>query len=256
MKRALPLVAAAAILLAASPSPSISPSPSASPGADTFQVGVWTVHASLLDVNFKTGDFSTPKQVVMNRGGGDITADRASGNYKTKDATLYGNVVVHDFQGSLGGGIANTKPSSSQGPSTLTADQVNINGAGKIYTATGNVHYVQSDTTVDADNGVLDDSTHDLDLKGNVKIVQGERDMLAGHVLYNTITGLAHADNNVTMTFPSEVTPHLATPRPIHIRNPIHGKTAPAATPVPTSAPAATSAPTPALSPTPAASST
>jgi lipopolysaccharide assembly outer membrane protein LptD (OstA) len=232
MKRVLPALAAAALLLAASPSPSPAPSPSAvtspskSPGPDSFAVGVWTVRASLLDVNFKTGDFSTPNQVTMNRGGGDITADRASGNYKTKDATLYGHVVVHDFQGSFGG-IANTQPTQSHGPSTLTADQVNINGAGKTYTATGNVHYVQADTTVDADKGVLDDLTHNLDLTGNVKMVQGDRNMLAGHVLYNTITGLAHADDNVTMQFPSEITPHLATPRPIHIRNPIHGKATP-----------------------------
>jgi lipopolysaccharide export system protein LptC len=217
-----------------SPRPSPSPSPSASAGPDTFKVGVWTVHAALLDVNFKSGDFSTPQQLTMTRGGGDITADRASGNYKSKAATLYGHVVMHDTEGNFSG-LSSTKPAKSRGPSTLTADQVHIDGAGKVYTATGNVHYVQADTTVNADNGVLNDSTHDLDLTGNVKIVQGERNMVANHVLYNTISGQAHAEGDVVMQFPSEVNTHVATPRPIHVPNPLqrHKGGTPAPTPSP-----------------------
>ncbi len=223
-------------LIAATPSPSPSPRPSPSPsaGPDAFKVGVWTVHASLLDVNFKSGDFSTPQQLTMTRGGGDITADRASGNYKSKAATLYGHVVMHDTEGNFSG-LSSTKPAKSRGPSTLTADQVHIDGAGKVYTATGNVHYVQADTTVNADNGVLNDSTHDLDLTGNVKIVQGERNMVANHVLYNTISGQAHAEGDVVMQFPSEVNTHVATPRPIHVPNPLqrHKGGTPAPTPSP-----------------------
>ena len=79
---------------------------------------------------------------------------------------------------------------------------MHIDGVGKIYTATGNVHYVQADTTVDADNGVLNDLTHDLDLTGNVKIVQGDRNMVANHVLYNTISGQAHAEGDVVDAIP------------------------------------------------------
>jgi len=235
MKRIISTLALLVTVFGAAPSPhpSALPSPSAAaPGADTFQVGVWTVHATLLDVNFKSGDFSTPQQITMTRGGGDITADRASGNYKSKGATLYGHVVMHDTEGNFAG-LSSTKPAHSRGPSTLTADQVHIDGIGKIYTATGNVHYVQADTTVDANSGVLNDETHDLDLKGNVKIVQGERNMLADHVLYNTITGQAHAEGNVTMQFPSEINPHVATPKPIHFKNPFEHK--PKATPTPLS---------------------
>lgn len=231
MKRLLPVLAIAGVLLAATPKPSASPSAPPAPTADTFHVGVWTVHASLLDVNFKTGDFSTPKQVVMTRESGDITADRASGNYKSKAATLYGHVVMHDTQGNVAG-ISSTRPAQSHGPSTLTADQVHIDGIGKIYTATGHVHYVQADTTVDAQTGVLNDLTHELDLKGNVNIVQGDRNMQAGHVLYNTVTGQAHAEDDVTMQFPSDVNPHIATPRPIDIKNPLeHKKAEPKPTP-------------------------
>ncbi len=236
MKRVAVASFLAVALIAATPSPRPSPSPSPTglPSPDTFQVGVWTVHASQLDVNFKTGDFSTPERMTMTRGGGDITADRASGNFKTKQATLYGNVILHDTEGNFAG-LSSTKPTHSKGPSTLTADQVHIDGIGKVYTATGNVHYVQADTTVDSDKGVLNDISHDLDLQGNVKIVQGDRNMVADHVLYNTVSGQAHAEGDVTMQFPSEVNPHIATPRPIHIGNPLQHHRG--GTPAPTASP-------------------
>ena len=235
-------LAIALALVAATPSPRPSASPRTSPsvlpsgagGPDTFQVGVWTVHMLQVDVNFKSGDFSTPQKITMTRGGGDITADRGSGNYKSKGATLYGHVVLHDTEGNFAG-LSSTKPAKSKGPSTLTADQVHIDGLGKVYTATGNVHYVQADTTVDADNGVLNDLTHDLDLKGNVKIVQGERNMVADHVLYNTISGQAHAEGDVTMQFPSEVNKSIATPKPIHVPNPLQRHKG--GTPAPTASP-------------------
>ena len=56
----------------------------ANPAPASFDVGVWTVHASSLDANFKTGNFSTPDKVVMTRAGGDVSADRANGNYKKR----------------------------------------------------------------------------------------------------------------------------------------------------------------------------
>ena len=68
-----------------------------------FDLGVWTVHASAVDANFKTGDFSTPAKVVMTREGGDVTADRANGNYKTQIVYLNGHVVMHDQKGDYGG---------------------------------------------------------------------------------------------------------------------------------------------------------
>lgn len=215
-------------LIAAAPKPSPSPKPAAAPnapaGGTNFDVGAWHVHASLLDVSFKNGDFSTPKQVTMTREGGDITADRANGNYKSQKATLYGHVVMHDSQGNFAG-LSSTKPSQSRGPATLTADQVQIDGQAKEYTATGNVHYTQADTTVDAKKGTLNDLQHDLYLEGNVHIVQGDRTMVADRVRYNTITGQAHAEGNVTMQFPSQVSPHFATPKPIQIKNPLQKNT-------------------------------
>lgn len=236
MIRSLALLAIVALLAATpkpAPSPKPSPSAQATPGSGTtLNVGVWTVHMSSVDVGFKTGDFSTPNKVEMTREGGDITGDRASGNFKTKKMSLFGHVVMHDSQGNFAG-LSDTKPTNSRGPATLTADQVQIDGAAKIYTAIGNVHYVQADTTVDAAKGTLNDAAHDLYLEGNVHIVQGDRNMVADHVRYNTVTGLAHAEGNVTMEFPSEVSPHFATPRPIHIKNPLV-KSTPQATPSPT----------------------
>ncbi|MGA8532634.1 MAG: LptA/OstA family protein, partial [Candidatus Tumulicola sp.] len=180
---------------------------------------------------FKTGDFSTPAKVVMTREGGDVTADRANGNYKTQIVNLIGHVVMHDSQGDYGG-IGGGADQHSNGPSTLTADKAEIDGAAKVYKAIGNVHYVQADTIVDSDNGTLNDATHDLFLQGNVRIVQGARKVNAQSVVYNTVTDKAHAEGNVTMQFPGQLHRGLATPRPLNVpKNPI---TKPAvATPAP-----------------------
>jgi lipopolysaccharide assembly outer membrane protein LptD (OstA) len=195
-----------------------SPRPSASPGVPqaSFDLGVWTVHASSIDANFKSGDFSTPAKVVMTRTGGDVTADRANGNYKHQVLYLNGHVVMHDSQGN-GLNSLEGAPSRPAGPSTLTADKAQIDGAAKVYKAIGNVHYVQADTVVDADTGTLNDTTHSLLLEGGVHIVQGTRSMTAQKVLYNTVTGTAHAEGDVTMQFPGEMHRHLATPRPLKL---------------------------------------
>ncbi len=199
---------------ARTPAPGASSSPNAAPAS--FDLGVWTVRASSLDANFKSGDFSTPEKVMMTRSGGDVSADRANGNYKKQVLYLNGHVVMHDMQGnveSLGGGATPSAPS----PSTLTADKAQIDGAAKIYKALGNVHYVQADTVVDADTGTLNDETHTLLLEGAVHIAQGTRNMSARRVLYNTATGSAHAEGDVTMQFPSEIHRTFATPRPIKV---------------------------------------
>ena len=212
-------ILAALIAAAAVAAPKSSPAPV---GGTSMTVGVWTVQTSSSDMNFHTGDFSAPNKLHMTRNGGDITADRASGNFKSKKLTLYGNVVMHDTNGTMAGG--SVAPGQSRGPSTLTADQVAIDGLAKVYVATGHVHYVQGDTVTDAQKGTLNDTTHQLFLVGKVQIVQGSRKLNAEHVTYNTITGEAHAQDNVVMQFPGAVTVHLATPRPIHIPNPLAKK--------------------------------
>jgi lipopolysaccharide assembly outer membrane protein LptD (OstA) len=202
--------------------PSRSPAPVALPsGGAALDLGVWTVHASSVDANFKSGDFSTPAKVVMTRAGGDVTADKANGNYKKQIVYLVGHVVMHDTSGNYGG-LASGAAAKPSGPSTLTADRAEVDGAAKVYKAIGNVHYVESDTVVDSDSGTLNDATHDLFLQGNVRITQGARKVNADSVLYNTISGQAHAQGNVTMQFPGQLHRGLATPRPLKIpKNPI-----------------------------------
>jgi lipopolysaccharide assembly outer membrane protein LptD (OstA) len=196
-------------------SPNASHSPGSAPAA--FDLGVWTVHASSLDANFKTGDFSTPAKVVMTRVGGDVTADRANGNYKKQVLYLNGHVVMHDSQGGAGSLTESGGGAHPSSPSTLTADKAQLDGAAKVYRAIGNVHYVQADTNVTADNGTLDDQAHTLLLQGAVHIVAGTRKMNAGKVLYNTQTGDAHAEKDVTMQFPGEFHRKLATPKPLKV---------------------------------------
>ncbi len=196
--------------------PSTVPSPQISPAAASFDLGVWTVHASSIDANFKSGNFSTAAKVVMTRVGGDVTADRANGNYKKQLLYLNGHVVMHDMQGNYGGLAPGASPQPGN-PSTLTADRAQIDGAAKVYKAVGNVHYVQGPTVVDADTGTLNNATHDLLLEGRVHVVDGARSMLAQRVIYNTITGTAHAEGDVTLEFPSELHRHLATPKPLRV---------------------------------------
>ncbi|HKU81984.1 MAG TPA: LptA/OstA family protein, partial [Candidatus Tumulicola sp.] len=187
-------------------------------------------HANAVDANFKTGDFSTPAKVVMTRQGGDVTADRANGNYKTQMVYLVGHVVMHDENGDYGGLAGGAH---ANGPSTLTADKAQIDGQAKIYKAIGNVHYVQGDTVVDSNTGTLNDSTNELFLQGNVRIVQGTRKVNADSVLYNTVTDKAHAQGNVVVQFPGQLHRTLATPRPLKVpKNPLTapvGSGAPAA---------------------------
>ena len=83
-------------------------------GAASFDLGVWTVHANSLDANFKNGDFSTPAKVVMTRVGGDVSADRANGNYKKQVLFLNGHVVMHDSQGSARQSLAGGPPRSGE----------------------------------------------------------------------------------------------------------------------------------------------
>ena len=210
MMRPMPLVPLAALVTA------IAAAPPPAALNDSFAVGVWTVHTSSLDFNEKSGDFSVPNSLRMTREGGDVEADRANGNFKTQIVTLYGNVTMHDVRGNFAG-LASGSVTQPHGPATLTADQVRIDGKARVYTATGHVHYVQAGTLVDADRGLLNDVSHMLYLSGNASVKQGLRDVVAEHIAYNTLTGTAHAEGNVTMRFPSESQPHIATPKPIRI---------------------------------------
>lgn len=219
---------------ATQPSPSGSPSPSPAPSASPDD---WVVHYTSADFNGKSGDFSIPGAVRVERGsGGDATADRASGNGKTKRATLFGHVVVHDVNGSF---VARTGATQSSGPSTLTTDKLDMDDPAKRYVATGDVVYVHKDTTVDADKAVLDGNAHLLTMDGKVKILQPPKSLSADHVTYDTTTGDIHASSDpsrgVVTIFPGGPGPAIAPPKKITVRNPFSKK--PAASPAPSPTP-------------------
>ncbi len=214
--RSLSLLPVAALLVALVAAMPNAPAPE-SFGPATTTVGVWTVHTTSLDFNDKTGDFSVPNRLMMTREGGDVEADRANGNFKSQVVTLYGDVTMHDLRGDFAGmaGASVTKPN---GPATLTADQVRIDGKARVYNATGHVHYVQARTVVDADRAMLNDASHMLYLSGHARVSQGPSNVVADRIAYNTVTGDAHAEGkDVIMQFPSGAQPHIATPKPIHI---------------------------------------
>ncbi len=156
-------------VFAAPAKPSRTPAPPAAGGPAGFSFSDWHVTTGQLDANWQTGNFTTPGRVVLTRPGSDIQADHATGNFKMHQATLTGNVVLHDNNGVL----TNFAGQSGQHvPATLTCNNLNIDGTTKTYVATGNVHFTQGSSTVTADRAVMEGVTHDIHLYGNVHLSQ------------------------------------------------------------------------------------
>ncbi len=186
--------------------------------ASGAKIGDWNMQTSQLNVNLATGRFSAPKHVnLMRADGSTITADRATGNYKQREASLYGNVVVHDNGGTFG--LKSAPARQSGGPAVLTSDELALDDAAHLYDADGHVHYEQGATKVDAQKAHLNDTTHELDMTGKVHVVQADRTLDADSATYNTATGDGTAQSNVMVTFLG-ITPSFATPKPIRIKHP------------------------------------
>lgn len=149
------------------PAPAQPPAPRAGTG---FSFEDWHVATDQLDTNWQTGVFNAPDRITLTRVGSDISADRANGNFKQHQATLIGNVVLHDSNGVLTNFAGQT--SGSHQPATLTCDSLNIQGATKTYVATGNVHFRQGSSEVRATRAVMDGITHEIHLSGNVQLTQ------------------------------------------------------------------------------------
>ncbi len=131
--------------------------------------GDWNFSSDSLDANWTSGDFNAPTHVHLDRPGNTVDADRAVGNFKQKFATFYGHVVLHDASGafsSLAGGRKGGQPS------TLLCDQLQVDSASKLYTATGSVHFTQGASALSADRAVLNQATHELHLSGHVHVIQ------------------------------------------------------------------------------------
>ena len=213
---------AAALLIGAAIVPKVhsAPKPPAKAGA-TAKIGQWNLQTDQLSANLGSGQFSAPDHVTLTRADGSIIqADRATGNYKQRQAKLFGHVSVHDASGTFGLASAQTANSAQpRGPATLTSDELHLDDSSRLYDATGNVHYEQGQTKVDSQTAHLNDATHELDLTGKVHVVRADQTLDADRASYNTQSGDGTAESNVLVTFPG-MTPSIATPKPIIIRKP------------------------------------
>lgn len=189
---------------------SIAASQSADSGGSNI-AGFDRIHTSKIDFNINTGDFTIPDHFSATRGATDVTADRATGNSKTKMLHAQGNVVVHQNQPLVNHGKATDL---TQRPSTLTCDKLDVDGARKVYVATGDMHFVQEggrDAT--ADSAVLDDAAHTLHMQGHVRVKNGAQTIEADTLDYDTQTGQLSGNGNVTITTPVASPEGIAPPK-------------------------------------------
>lgn len=158
------------------------------------------IHTDKINFNINSGEFTIPDPFSATRQGTDITADRATGNSKTKLLHAVGHVVVKQNQPLADRGHATDL---TQRPSTLTSDALDVDGTRKLYTAIGNMHFTQEggrDAT--ADRATLDDATHKLHMEGHVHVKNGDQTISSDVLDYDTQTGELAGNGNVTITAP------------------------------------------------------
>jgi lipopolysaccharide transport protein LptA len=181
------------------------PGPSESQGASGV-AGFDHINTSHIIFNYDNGNFTLPGHFTASSKNTTITADHATGNSKQKLLHADGNVIVHQD--------AQTTPATgktaavTQKPSTLTCDKLDVDGITKVYTATGNMHFVQEggrDAT--ADMATLDDANHHLHMQGNVHVKDKDRTINASTIDYDTASGQIEADGDVTITAPEDTPP-------------------------------------------------
>jgi tRNA threonylcarbamoyl adenosine modification protein (Sua5/YciO/YrdC/YwlC family) len=161
------------------------------------------VKLSSFDLNEKTGAVSIPNRFTGMRSGTEVSGDRMTGNRKTKQYNVDGNVVIHRETPLLDRGEVTRL---TKGPSTLTCDKLQIDGTLKTYTAIGHVHYVEGKRDITADRGTLNDATNKLHVEGNVNARDGETTMQNVEFLdYDTKTGAMHGEGKpITVRAPTE----------------------------------------------------
>jgi len=133
----------------------------------SLSFGDWQVYGSQLFIDF-SGNFRTPSHVTVTRPGTVVDADSAFGNFRNRNATLTGHVVMHDNNGIMQSFAAGAAP--SRAPSTLTCDELQI--AAGTYIATGSVHFSQGSGSVSADRAILHGDTRQLELHGHVHLIE------------------------------------------------------------------------------------
>jgi len=169
------------------PAPRAAAPKASAPPASTLTNGQFAVETDETNYNLNNGDFDMPHHVHFTRPGTDVTGDRAHGNTRNDTITITGHVILHQTGAvnSLGAGAQKV---TSEEPSMLTTDELQVDGRAKTYTALGNVHWSQGGKRLSADHGILNELTHQLNLQGNVHIEQNQQSMDADRVDYDTQT--------------------------------------------------------------------
>lgn len=186
-----PLIALLAVVagtLGAGPSPA-PPDHSQMPDVASNVSGFDHIQAEHMEMNFTSGEYKIPDRFNAVRQGTEITADSATGNTKKKTMHAVGHVIVH--QNSALKSAGDVQKMTSQGPSTLTCDKLDVDGIAKTYLATGNVHFTQQNREGTSDTGKLNDISHMLHMEGHVHLRDGEQTLDGDVVDYNTVTGEA-----------------------------------------------------------------
>jgi len=177
--------------------------------------GFDSINTSRIQFNFQTGNFTLPERFTARSKGTDITADQATGNSKQKVMHAVGHVVVHQTKTEQLSGHGSKANEVAQRPSTLTCDKLDVDGVRKLYTATGNMHFIQEGgREATADLAVLDDQTHQLHMQGHVQVRNGEQTISADTLDYNTESGQIEANGDVNVAAPAQ------TPEPAPVKKP------------------------------------
>jgi lipopolysaccharide export system protein LptA len=162
------------------------PNVAPTPGAPSASTKDFRIETDQTNSNLNNGQFAMPHRVRFFRPGTDSVGDSAQGNFKSGVVTIIGHVVLHDNGESSEAQKAGA--TTGGGPATLECDQLEVDSKRKVYTATGNVRYVQGQRHATADIGTLDRPAHALDLVGNVHLADGDETLTAQSVHYDTLT--------------------------------------------------------------------
>ena len=175
-------------------------------------MGEYTLETQSVDLA-GNGDFTMPAKVTIARPGTDATGDSATGNVNGKTITLHGNVVVHD-SGQAPEAGPKREEYQKGGPSTMTCDELAVDGKSLVYKASGHVHYSQGNRDLTAETAILDRGQHKLHLEGNVRGKEEDGTQLRARTVDYDTTSKDYLINGDPMTVihpipsPSPGAPH------------------------------------------------
>ena len=160
--------------------------PARSARAD-IQLGRFTLEFRNSNYNLKTGDIVLTGGVSGKGPDGDFRADRAFGNRERQEITLVGNVEAH-------------RRTAAQIVS-LRSETATIDEHNRTYVASGNVSALIGARTMSADDMRLNDATRIFTLAGNVRISEPPgRTLLTTRLIYHDDSGDIDAPDPISGT--------------------------------------------------------